>query len=761
MSIIKFDQTDLLNHLKDSANKELKDPSIPPAIGELELSAGKSFDVEKVTLSFDASTKLGLMLFNSSDDEDSDGIIGKKPGAEQDEMSLPPQIEFNADNAWLKYSLVGNAKASASSDTLLDYTDFDLKGGKTIAFNSYRIHEPGKKLKDELLNDLKSFKFIFLEEDVLKLKENESLSMRVNGIFRGNVAVSWSDIFTRSLGKIAKLANVDELVKIEIGPSITASFNWSIADDFIICFTKNKGGDFTLGVKKAKTKESTGQLAFKISAGFKDKEQVKKILTKIENKLIGEKISKIKDIIAKADVDSILSKQTKLNDTEKEIVQAVINKLKLNRYEDSLKKIRQEIEKWQTKIQSVIEDIASAQISMGLTYQYNRIQTDTTLFQAKLTPGAVKNYHKDLILSKFSRFIDACKNNENGIVLEKFLKEKTLTLSSSTGFSFGIGKWAIGGKELSTLKSVERSTISGQKKISYIGARGFEDYLGKKEVNFNVDFNADMPTYSKTKIPMTSEFDYSLSLSWLWKKPSIKDLGAIVDHAALWEIIKLDEEASLLTSLQEELKKKKLTEASCSVKFTPAGFKELLKLFSTKNPQVFIEALGAAMPWEPKPSVRSDFRKRKQYYGSLWEYYFQHPATTPEEMAIIAGNTLKNFPSIAREERMPEYWQRYRTLYLGGLIELNDVTGDWNSFYKGMNSLYNAVFVLDKSYGEIESVWKSMRKFMSVAFYVRALGNYLTAISSSDSNIVTDMERILTIKYGSGEDSKIINMTQG
>src|SRR5262249_46913513 len=66
------------------------------------------FSLGPVTFGISAGADLSILAYNSIDDGDDDGVIGLKPK----DGSLPPQILFRDDAAWLEYRMDGSIKAS-------------------------------------------------------------------------------------------------------------------------------------------------------------------------------------------------------------------------------------------------------------------------------------------------------------------------------------------------------------------------------------------------------------------------------------------------------------------------------------------------------------------------------------------------------------------------------------------------------------------------------------------------------------------------
>lgn len=743
-----FKKNDLIDFIKNLEGKRLDDKSIRSEPFKLGIEKPFSFEELGATFTIDVSASGEIQVINSPDDKDDDHIIGVPSKDEKDVAKLEPQIEYSNEWAWVKYGLNAGLKGGIKDKSGIELKSigFDLSAAKNVTLNSYRKHERSNDstAEKDVLSDLNSFKFVTSLEDILALKIDEALSMQVGGFLKGGISLKWADIFTGNLGQLGKLIGVEEVIKIEVGASAEVSFNWSLEDDFVLVFSRVDDDKFRLGVKKARSKKMGNEISFGLSAKFADEDAIAEVLDNVYEGLVGEKLTKVEEILAKVNPEKFINDQ-KIGDNEKDIIIKVMERLKLNHLTDILDLLTEKLDKLKKDVKSAIEKIAKTKVELGFSYEYNRIETNATLLQAILNKKAVEKYHKSLIKQQLDGLLNDIRNNGDGVVLERFLNEKSLEIKEAWGASLGIGKWTLSGKDFKKIKSITRENINGNKQIIFLGTRGYEDRIGDKIVTFSVDFNAEMKRFSRFSEPFASEFDYDFYLLWRWQKPKIKDLPVILDHAALWKAFSTDEEGEYLAKLEEELHGKDDFEISCHLQFEPHVFEKLLPFISKKDNHQFAQALGAAMPFMEEYSLRRFVDLREKYYGPLWKSYLEQWNIMDENFfAKLAGDNLKKInKKIARKER--DLWKKLLPQTFAGIISLNNTGPLWNTFCRGAEMLADAVFNREKCCDVINDSWELMNDFCEVAFHVRAIGAYLLNIAENQLGSMDQICRVLRI----------------
>ena len=700
-------------------------------------------------------------------DADADGIIGEPTGDDEDEeLKLSPQIRYDDDFAWLKYRIAGSVKGSPQGKFLV----FDWEAGaeKSAAFCWYRRHDKNDTVGEAIPKDLKHFQFVVRTGDILALGKKEALSMHVFGRLDGKLSVKWSDLLTGMLGKLSFNILASNFAGVDVEDSLEGTFNWEIVDTFDMVFSSAENGKYRVAVKKSDSKT----VGTTIGAGIQVKldSKLDDILKEVEEGVIGAPLHKLEGILEDLDLDNVLEKldRGELGEKKRKFLVEVMNRLGLNWYSDKLEILKKEIDRIKEEfLPHNFLKVLDQQVKARLTYEYSRIREKTTIFQAILSEEAVKKYHGSLIKQELNGLLEDVKTRGmgSGIQLEKLINQTSVTTREAWGFSLGFGKWAFGGKEIKELKEVTRFSLDQRPMKSYLGCRSYEDKLGERQIDFSVDFNAQMKDFAREKYARASEFDYGFYLLWKWqwqdRDDILKNFPMIVDHAGVWKVVDPDygiDDREVAVELIERLQDKSDLAVSCHLKFDPEAFRQLLPHLVQRNEAKFAQALAMALPyWSDHPTRSYDLRQR--LYASLWEDYFDLMRNNPrlihnnlQRARIMAEKVertikTKSFPkkgSLAHREGVQ--WKQLRTSTFAGLVELNDVNYLWNQFLGAMTDLNEAI----KTNGTdtvIKTSWEKANEFWAVAFLVRTFGAYLLKLAEEVPGIWEHIERVLRIDY--------------
>ena len=101
-----------------------------------------------------------------------------------------PQIQFEEDRAWLKYKLRGGAKV----DGTMEGTGFSFEASTdhSLAFSSYRVHDPGETVQTAVKDDLSSLRLISSAEDIEALAPQEAVAMQAEGTLGASLSARWA-----------------------------------------------------------------------------------------------------------------------------------------------------------------------------------------------------------------------------------------------------------------------------------------------------------------------------------------------------------------------------------------------------------------------------------------------------------------------------------------------------------------------------------------------------------------------------------------
>ncbi|MFD2240384.1 hypothetical protein ACFSMX_04980 [Flectobacillus roseus] len=717
----------------------------------IEAKVEKPLEVDQVNFSFGLSGNFNIQLFNSPDDIDQDKVIGSNDAI----------IVRNPNEGWLKYKVESVLKSATESE--LKNSGFDitpsLDGLKKITLSSYRLHDSlTNKLRDSVISDFKPYLLIVNPDHLTKLKPREVLRSELSGSLKASVSLNWSDIFVGNLSLFRNLMGANQVLVLDIGTSLNVDFELEIKDNFSLSIQKTTDDTFDVKLKKSKSSVTSGGVSAGLTVGFKDPKAVQKILGNVAENLWSDLKGRIQPILDKNPL-------SKLNDTELKVVKQVAVYLGVDltivEYVADFQKVLEE------KIGVVIEKIAKAKIELGFGYDYRRIKTSEVLFQAELNSKAIQKYHPSLIRFKLEatdlhpgiltdlRLAQESNTELEGVNLKSYLKETKLISASSWGFSLGILKWSLKGKDHLEIEQVVRENEKGNQQVAFKGVRDYTgDFFGDYH-SWQVDFNAEMERFSQKTVPLANELNYSLYFNSQWKQPKTfgeEDMLNIVDQSVLWGVIKPEQFDSVykqISDFQTGVNVKNVN-ASIHLKFNPDTFNTLiLKIAyliqhrSSFNISLIANALGASMSYRKEFAVRRSISARENLYGKLWkacmldedDNFISEIINDDERysLALLSEEMLKKIgeSALANEEKIDKSSSTGRSF--SGLIHANPNTRiDWGLFQSGLVYLVNGINQ-GKMYEEIvKKSFLSMKCFWRQGHYVRALGYYLMQLVGSD-----------------------------
>jgi hypothetical protein len=731
--------------------KTLGDKTLPTKLGEqaiekqlIELPENG----DKLQFSLGVESNAELLLFNDSNDFDSqnsDGVLG---------LEADSLIKFDPTSAWLKYSATAGIKTE--SGLKVESLGFSFGGKSSLQTTSYRKHNPAETLGGALLLDVTPFKTIFSAKQVSELQPGEAVTFSLSGELNAAVTVTWSDIFSANLSILGELLNQNQLFKIKIGAEASASYKLKITDDFsakIVCKANNI---LRIYISKSKSTNQLGSIGLKVGAEFENKDDIKKVLTNVVEGYFGVAEDQLKSLVAKVEAT--------LTDAEKEVLLFIAAQLGWDtRAVGLLEALKTKYEEVKDSLSKKIEELATLKVSAGFKYDYNRITTQSILFEGQIDSQDINKIHTQVLKMDVKALIGSLPN-------ATFIKTKSLTIINATGFSIGFGKWTAGSDKKTEIKKIEQEDQSGHKKISYEGNRSYTEKVFGDGVNWKIDLNAEMTAFSQNLIPFANEFDYGFYLGYEWteKKLALDECAHFTDLAAIWSIIpesKIDQEAQRLFTELKDFREIKL---SCEIKINAGAFEPILPALtkSFKNQDIVAFALGKSMPRWGNYKTRKDISLRTQTYGALWKSYLTEkddPHPTTQHYADEAYRKLKSTdPELANAE-MNYKEGVFKPYSFGSIINNNSGTfirtqklaNGFAQLTDGNDSRSTLVYdkVIPKAFDNIQDFWR-------LPHHVKTLGTLITMVLDGYPSLKQYANRTANIRYN-GIDGKEIVMVIG
>ena len=733
--------------------RALKEKDLMSHENPILLKAEKSYPVtlQDVTFSFGAGSAMKVGLFNDEDDKDDDAFIATK-----DKTPNAPIVLNTATDAYLKYTNSVSAKANEQL-TLADIGfNLNLSAGGSARTVFYKKHPNTQLVRDAFAEDLKNFRTIFKFDDVAGLEAGNGLGFVVNGTLSCNLQVSWSNIIATGISTLSSHLPVPVTLDISLTPSLTASFNVSVTDDFAYLLTKQTDGRYRICVTKKKTTSESVSLGASIGVQFADPatlgQQVGAICDKVIQSVLGNTIAEINTAVQDF-------KQGK----KSPIVEKLFNLFHLDQLPQPIDLLTPQLKQLETDVSNTVTKLATDSVHLSFSYQYGRIQDDQEILSILISGDDLKKYHSDLLRFRTGKLLDSIRKNEIPYTLISYLNQKVLTITKSWGLGLTLFDFT-----LLTSSDYERSATNVQtdfqgtsRKVQIDREKGYKWKLLKATGSWSGQVNASMAEFSPT--PTLEKFGYTFLLNTVLKDPGVSDndLRSYLDSAAVWMAVNVSDIEGLVQKYAAAIKGKEVLVEGKLV-FTDKTIRSLLQQIAadgwgTASKKQMARAMGAAMTWLPDYKARSNMQARQEMYAPLFSEYLDNPDDEIDDLASLAETEIQG---LGDEDHLAEFEANRDNWIFGntfaGVIRSNPgLQGSLKNFVTGMADLENKIGK-GAAYTLFDQAYDNIRDCMQYSFASIAVGRFLL-LYASDLNLLKDVRRVLTLSYGPDNDRTVIN----
>src|SRR5262245_22154805 len=393
-----------------------------------------------VGFTFHAGGAISIAALNGKSGLDEAGVVGVQ-NIRTPAGAFTPPLQFSATDGWLKYTADADVKADVSAATGM--VAFTGGAGTRISMSDYHRHALGDDLLASAVADLKTLRSAAVLNHVQNLPAGDALTFETRGELTASLEIEWGDVFTSEIGSLARLLKSAAPIAIKTTVGATATVDVSIADTFIVVFARPLGGKLRVAVKKDTQKAIDGTASATISARIADVAAVQTIVDDVVAGLLGT----VKDRLT-ALLDNLASRALTAGDNA--LAASIVDRLKLA----GVDQIAKGVEKLKEEAASRIEAIVSSKVDASFTYEYHRVGSDVSLFEGEIQDGGPdKALHEKLLGGNLAA---AFKHPPSDISLQRFLNEKSTTVTKAWGFTLGLNKWRLFGQDRRQVTSVER-----------------------------------------------------------------------------------------------------------------------------------------------------------------------------------------------------------------------------------------------------------------------------------------------------------------
>jgi hypothetical protein len=734
------------------------------------------------TLSFEAGGEASIRNFNSPGDVDENRVVGEA-SAESAPDAPRPQLLLGGDQGWMRYQVTARVKAAAGAS--LSFLTADSKGELSVTLSDYRAHPLARNMREAARMDLAELR-LMQSTDLAKLATGDALSWQARGQLQTRVELSWADLFTTNLGRLAFVRG-GELLALKVDVKAGVSAKVGLTDDYQLTFSRPRPGRIQVSVRKAKSREGTLGAGLGVTVDFVDPKAVKGQLAHVLDAILGEDLRELAgklgtptDAPALQVMDALVDRASKLklDDLQRKVLQKVLERIGLDPKFAELTNVKAAWDDFKKKVEGKLDEVTKAQIASGFQYEYLRLSESSTLLEVVVDDATAMRFHGALLrgnLVDLLKWMRELPDGQKSFELKNYLHATTLTRQQAYGFSLGLGSFEVLKSQGTRRQSwVTQENAQGARRMAFLGRRGYEDKLLGNRGQWVVDLKADMERFSPT--PVASDFRYGLHLM-LWgrqKKMSRREFQQAVDDATVWGVLDANDAASVMRTLDEVLKSKESIETRLELKVADDTFRALVPRLQDFDLALFSRALARAMPWSEQ-TARASPEFRRAVYAPMWQAYLREVQEkgslmtgdlSPTRAAQIAEHLLKHDPAVKELGKelllIESVWRPEAGAFT--FAEVTDknrgTLAKCQAFVSGMVRLRRAIDER-KAPDELRTVFSELEGMWNTGFHLRAAGSLLAELAKSTPLGLAGVERTFTVTMADREEQFVFSTARG
>lgn len=730
----------------------MDDKDLPLSIAAPELAGTGTIPAGPANITFSGKGSLAVEAFNSPDDIDRDGIIGKEPKSST--VAPLPQLFPQPGQTWMKYRLA--LETGASAKMTIPSGSISFGADREVVFIDYHPHPPGRIVKDALRADIEALRIAADPGDLISLGPGDALAFLSHGSLSAGLALSWSDAFSAGLSELSQTLGLNKPLVFRTGLDASIDFSVKWSDDFKVVFTREEHGGIRVAVFKTQTDQGKGTGAFGITVGFDAESILRDTLDAFTRGMFSCAVEDIDNILNTASLNNLPEPQQALFRLTAEVLGLGGALQSVQDLKKSWDELKNNLSKW-------VKKTLNLRATLSFQYTYLRMDKESLLLQAVMDETLLKKIHYPLMQGE----LDAVTNPANRAALEVYLLEKSRARSHAWGFTLGIGPWSVCGRDTKKFtETITEDRLTGRRKIAIHGLRSYSQAWFGDKATWVADLDASMADFSTSGVPTADEFGLRLHLSWQWNEAHLKakEFALYLDSAVIWGLLTEMDAAEWRNQLDHRIGKNQSAKIRLGLTFTESAFQELLEKIPVDFSSLRDRAFARALPWVEQYQARKSSKMREEVYAGFWSNYFQQAALTGigqietltgtylTQLAVQSRDSLVQTAAgqvLSHEKRSIASWSLPALIYNNGKT-LNDgdfsgINVHWTHFIEGLTLLRDARRK-KQSWEEIPRAMGHLQEFFGQALYMRAAGAWLMMLSAQSDPIIP-VSRSFTLTF--------------
>ncbi len=678
-----------------------------------------------LALTVKAGTDFSVMAINGTAGADEDGVVGsgdqKTPAG-----SIAPLLEAGPGDAWLKYVCTAEASAEASAGAGPVDVSAAAEGSTTLAH--YRHHTAETRLAAAVSSDLSVPRLAVVRDHVVGLEPNDAVSFETRGELSASVEVQWSDVFTSEIGSLARLLPAVGPLAIATTAGATCSVDVNIVDTFLVAFARTgDSGSLRIGIRKGNVRKADVTGGVSISARIANAKAIERAIDDVVAGLLGTAASRLDDLL-----QHLLTGATTAADEA--LASDIARRLQLA----GTAAIAAAVDNLRERARGAVRQVVEAKVSAAFAYEYHRVRTDATVFEAAIAPEQLTSeLHAALVRGDVATAFGA---PASGLTVTRYLNERTTRVSKAWGFTLGVGKWQLFGRDRRRLDTVRRFDVLRQAEWrSYVGSGGYE----RTRLTWMVDFKADMRGFAPQ--PLVRDFDFGLHVAWIRDQQNFDrdDLTTALDFASLWSICPDAAQPWLRDRLLPLVGE--TAEWSFHVRIKDDALRPVLDAIGSMTPADFAGVAAAAM--DPGGALRP-VAARREAFSALWRAALLSEETFNPDTVERQADRLLPDPQLAWRERQTIRRGAFDPDTVAGIVSSNTGTfDDCRRLVRGSRRLADAISRAVADAGVVSAAYEDLSAFWGQSHEIRMLGALLVDVADR-AGVRSGIDRSMAITSG-------------
>ncbi|HQO27435.1 MAG TPA: hypothetical protein PLK89_17100, partial [Acidobacteriota bacterium] len=462
-----------------------------------------------------------------------------------------------------------------------------------------------------------------------------------------------------------------------------------------------------------------------------------------------------------------------LGEAERALLEQLLERVRLGRTFRTLGAVARRWAALRGRVEAAVAAAAEAQAAAGFRYEYLRLHSGTTLFQAVLDDAEFRACHPALVQLDLAPALECTRAHPERAALERFLREDVRLRRRAWGLAVTLGPWAAAGRDVAERRHVVQRDGAGRERVAVSSRRRYEAEWGRRTAAWTADFSAEMPEFAAAGRPAADEFRFALRLQWEWgeRKIARADLAEALDLAMVWGALTPAGAAEVAASLAPELAAREPATLGVALELDDAALRALLPKLAVGGDAAAARALARAMPRLERYAARREPDRREALYAPLWREYLRrsreplraYAAAARRHVAAAPGGKHLSLREGGGGTRDPLFGEFHtfagQIRYHGATAAAGDHAGiaqAWRRLRRGFARLEAALAAPDgDGVRAVEAALADAAPFWGQSLLARAGGAYLVALAAAEGRL-GQVARTLTIELPLQERAVVV-----